>query len=133
MRPPAFAVAQVLRHIGPYNGVAAAEVALTATGFAAVVAIEGLARAVRPDLRSRPMALRLTVLIGDARVALVLAFTAALLLSPARWTWVASSRPAGGPDGELLPAAARGEPGVPSPSHIGRYPDIPAPPVLVSR
>jgi hypothetical protein len=64
--PLAFAVAQVLRQIGPHNGVAAAEVALTAAGFAAVVAIEGLARAVRPDLRSRPLALRLTVLAGGA-------------------------------------------------------------------
>jgi hypothetical protein len=64
--PLAFAVAEALRHLGPDNGIAAAEVVLTAAGFLAVVAVEGLALAVRPELRCRPLALQLTVLVGGA-------------------------------------------------------------------
>jgi hypothetical protein len=64
--PAAFAVAEVLRHLGPDNGVVTAEVLLAAAGLYAVVAIERLAWVMRPDLASRPLALRLTVLIGGA-------------------------------------------------------------------
>jgi hypothetical protein len=64
--PFAFVVAEVLRHLGPDNGIVAAEVALTAAGFLAVIAVEDLARKVRPDLRDRPLALRLTVLVAGA-------------------------------------------------------------------
>jgi hypothetical protein len=64
--PLAFAVAEILRHLSPDNGIVAAEVILTAAGVCIVAAIEGLARAVRPDLASRPIALRLTVLAGGA-------------------------------------------------------------------
>jgi hypothetical protein len=64
--PLAFAVAEVLRHLGPDNGIVTAEIALVAAGLPAVAAIEGLARAVRPELRDRPLALRLTMLIGGA-------------------------------------------------------------------
>jgi hypothetical protein len=64
--PAAFAVAEVLRYLGPDNGVVTAEVLLDAAGLYAVVAIERLALATRPDLASRTLALRLTVLIGGA-------------------------------------------------------------------
>ena len=64
--PAAFAVAEVLRHLGPDNGLVIAEVLLAAAGLYAVVAIERLALAMRPDLASRPLALKLTVLVGGA-------------------------------------------------------------------
>ena len=64
--PLSFAVAEVLRHLGPDSGIAAAEILLTAAGVALVAAIESLARAARPELRERPTALRLTILVGGA-------------------------------------------------------------------
>jgi hypothetical protein len=48
--PLAFGVAQVLRHLGPDNGIAAAELVMTAAGFLVLYAIERIALAVRPEL-----------------------------------------------------------------------------------
>ncbi len=64
--PLSFAVAEVLRHLGPGSGIAVAEILLTAAGVVLVAAIESLADTARPELRDRPMALRLTVLVGGA-------------------------------------------------------------------
>jgi hypothetical protein len=64
--PLSFAVAEALRHLGPHNGILTAEAVLAAAGLLAVASIEDLARKMRPDLRCRPMALQLTVLIGGA-------------------------------------------------------------------
>ena len=62
--PLSFAVAEVLRHLGPDSGVVVAEVLLTAAGVLLIAAIESLARTVRPELRERPRGLRLTVIFG---------------------------------------------------------------------
>jgi hypothetical protein len=62
--PLSFAVAEVLRHLGPDSGLAVAEVLLTAAGLALIAVIESLARTVRPELREHPRALQLTVLFG---------------------------------------------------------------------
>ncbi len=59
-----FAVAEILRHLGPDSGITVAEILLTAAGILLIAAIEDLARTVRPELRARPRALRLTVLFG---------------------------------------------------------------------
>ena len=64
--PVSFAVAQVLRHLGPDQGLVAAQVALTAVGLVLVRAIAGIATKVRPELTARPEALRWTVLAGGA-------------------------------------------------------------------
>ena len=64
--PLSFAVAEVLRHLGPDSGITVAEVLLTAAGLLLLAAIESLARTVRPELREHPLALRLTVLFGGA-------------------------------------------------------------------
>ena len=62
--PLSFAVAEVLRHLGPDSGIVVAEILLTAAGVLLIAAIESLARTVRPELRERPRGLRLTVLFG---------------------------------------------------------------------
>ena len=62
--PLSFAVAEVLRHLGPDSGITVAEILLTAAGVLLIAAIESLARTVRPELRERPLALQLTVLAG---------------------------------------------------------------------
>ena len=64
--PLSFAVAEVLRHLGPDSGIVVAEILLTAAGVLLIAAIENLARTVRPELRERPRGLRLTVLFGGA-------------------------------------------------------------------
>jgi hypothetical protein len=62
--PLSFAVAEILRHLGPDSGIAVAEILLTTAGILLIAAIEDLARTVRPELREHPRALRLTVLFG---------------------------------------------------------------------
>jgi hypothetical protein len=62
--PLAFAVAEVLRHLGPDSGLVVAEVLLTAAGVPLIAMIENLARTIRPELREHPRELRLTVLVG---------------------------------------------------------------------
>ena len=64
--PVSFAVAQVLRPLGPDQGLVAAQVALTAVGLVLAPAIAGIATKVRPELTARPEALRWTVLAGGA-------------------------------------------------------------------
>ncbi len=64
--PLSFTVAEILRRLGPDNGVATAEIVLAAAGVAVIAAIENLARRVRPELGEQPRALRLTVLVGGA-------------------------------------------------------------------
>jgi hypothetical protein len=64
--PLSFAVAEALRHLGPHDGILTAQALLIAAGLLAVASIESLARKVRPDLRYRPVALQLTVLVGGA-------------------------------------------------------------------
>ena len=64
--PLAFAIAQVLRHIGPHQGVFAAEAVLTLAGLYLVHAVARISLTVRPDLARRPVALRLTLLTGGA-------------------------------------------------------------------
>ena len=64
--PVSFVVAQVLRHLGPDQGLVAAQVALTAVGLVLVHAIAGIATRVRPELTARPEALRWSVLAGGA-------------------------------------------------------------------
>jgi hypothetical protein len=64
--PLSFGVAQVLRHLGPGQGLVAAQIATTATGLILVQAIAGIAVTIRPDLTARPRRLRGTVLAGGA-------------------------------------------------------------------
>lgn len=47
--PLSFAVAQVVRHIGPANGLYAAEILMTGAGLAALYVVERIAAAVRPE------------------------------------------------------------------------------------
>jgi hypothetical protein len=62
--PLSFAVAEILRRLGPDSGSVVAEILLTAAGLALIATIASLARTVRPELRERPRALQLTVLFG---------------------------------------------------------------------
>jgi hypothetical protein len=64
--PVAFAIAQVLRQVGPHQGVFAAEAVLTLAGLYLVHAVARIALTVRPQLGRRPAALRLTLLAGGA-------------------------------------------------------------------
>ena len=64
--PLSFTVAEILRHLGPDNGIVTAEILLAAAGIAVIAAIENLARRVRPELSEHPRTLRLTVLVGGA-------------------------------------------------------------------
>lgn len=64
--PVAFAVAEVLRFLGPHQGLAAAQIALTAMGLFVVDQVIVIALAVRPGLAERPAALRTTILVGGA-------------------------------------------------------------------
>src|ERR1019366_4113953 len=64
--PLSFGVAQVLRHIGPDQGLVATQVVLTAAGLILVHAITAIATDLRPDLTARPGRLRGTVLVGGA-------------------------------------------------------------------
>jgi hypothetical protein len=64
--PLSFGVAQVLRHIGPDQGLVATQVVLTAVGLILVHAITAIATDLRPDLTARPGRLRGTVLVGGA-------------------------------------------------------------------
>jgi hypothetical protein len=64
--PLSFVAAQVLRHIGPDQGLVAAQIALTAVGLILVRAVAVIATKLRPDLTARPGRLRWTVLVGGA-------------------------------------------------------------------
>jgi hypothetical protein len=64
--PVAFAVAEILRFLGPHQGVLAAEIVLTAMGVAVVDQVTRIALTVRPGLAERPVALRATILVGGA-------------------------------------------------------------------
>jgi hypothetical protein len=64
--PLAFVLTQGLRHLGPHQGVLATEAVLTAAGLYLVHALMQIALTVRPDLRQRPAALRVTFLVGGA-------------------------------------------------------------------
>jgi hypothetical protein len=64
--PLSFAVAQLLRHIGPDQGLVTAQIALTAVGLVLVHAIAVIAAEVRPSLAARPGRLRCTELVGGA-------------------------------------------------------------------
>jgi hypothetical protein len=61
--PLAFAAAQLLRHLGPDNGLVTAELIMTAMGLVLVYAVEQIARTVRPGLAGS-QALRRTLLTG---------------------------------------------------------------------
>ena len=63
--PLAFAAAQLLRHLGPDNGLVTAELIMTAMGLVIVYAIERIALTVRPGLAGS-QALRRTLLTGGA-------------------------------------------------------------------
>ena len=63
--PLAFAAAQLLRHLGPDNGLVTAELIMTAMGLVIVYAVERIALTVRPGLAGS-QALRRTVLTGGA-------------------------------------------------------------------
>ena len=65
MGPLAYLVTGVLRHLGPDNGLVAAEVFLQACGLLVVYLIERIAVSTRPALRSDP-AFTATVLAGGA-------------------------------------------------------------------
>ena len=64
--PLSFTVAEILRHLGPDNGIVTAEILLATAGIAVIAAIESLARRVWLELSEHPQALRLTVLVGGA-------------------------------------------------------------------
>jgi len=64
--PLAFAVAQVLRHLGPDGGIVTAELAMTAAGLFMLYAIERIALTVRPELALRPARLQRVMLAGGA-------------------------------------------------------------------
>jgi hypothetical protein len=64
--PLSFTVAEILRQLGPDNGLVTAEILLAAAGIAVIAAIENLARRVRPELTEQPRTLQLTVLVGGA-------------------------------------------------------------------
>ncbi len=64
--PLSFAVAQVLRYLGPDQGLVAAQIALTVVGLLLVRTIADIATKVRPDLAARPGGLRWTELAGGA-------------------------------------------------------------------
>jgi hypothetical protein len=64
--PVAFIVAQVLRQLGPHQGVFVTEALLTALGLYVLHELTRIALLVRPDLAWRPIALRVTVLVGGA-------------------------------------------------------------------
>jgi hypothetical protein len=64
--PLAFAVAQVLRHLGPDGGIATAELVMTAAGLAMLYVIERIALTVRPELALRPARLQRVMLAGGA-------------------------------------------------------------------
>jgi hypothetical protein len=63
--PLSFSVAQVLRHLGPDNGLVAAEVAMSAMGLAALLVVRRIAVTVRPALAG-DRAQRWTFLAGGA-------------------------------------------------------------------
>ena len=64
--PLAFAVAQVLRHLGPDGGIVTAELVMTAAGLFMLYAIERIALTVRPELALRPARLQRVMLAGGA-------------------------------------------------------------------
>lgn len=64
--PLALVIAQGLRHLGPSQGVLAAEVAGAAAGLYLVHAVLQIALKVRPDLARQRLALRVTILVGGA-------------------------------------------------------------------
>ena len=64
--PAAFIAAQVLRQLGPHQGVFVTELAATVLGLYVLHELTRIALLVRPDLAWRPIALRVTVLAGGA-------------------------------------------------------------------
>jgi hypothetical protein len=64
--PLAFAVARVLRYLGPDGGIVTAELVMTATGLFMLYAIERIALTVRPELALRPARLQRVMLAGGA-------------------------------------------------------------------
>jgi len=114
--PLSSAVAEVLRHLGPDNGVTVAEILLTAAGALIWDTIGArrpwplwsllsiLALTVTPILTRDPQ------ILGQARLAIVVAFTAVLLAGPSRWVWQTGRRPwpAAAPAGPALPGTGPG-------------------------
>ena len=64
--PLAFIVTQVLRQLGPHQGVFVTEALLTALGLYVLHELTRIALLVRPDLTWRSIPLRATVLVGGA-------------------------------------------------------------------
>ncbi|MEY9872000.1 hypothetical protein ABH931_001474 [Streptacidiphilus sp. MAP12-33] len=62
--PFAFVCAQLLRSIGPDNGVVAGQLAMTAAGLLVLHTLERCVVTARPDLLRRPAALRRTLVLG---------------------------------------------------------------------
>jgi hypothetical protein len=77
-------------------------------------------------LSAIPVMTRDAQMLGDARLAIVVAFTAALLLMPARWVWPASRHPGvsgvSGVSGPVAAAPARGLPRDFGPATTGQLP-----------
>jgi hypothetical protein len=66
MGPFSYLVAEVLRYLGPDNGVVIGEVLLTLAGMYIVYEIERIALIARPSLTARKNEVRATILIGGA-------------------------------------------------------------------
>jgi hypothetical protein len=64
--PAAYAVAEVLRQIGPDKGMVAAEIAMAGLGMLVLVLTVQIALAVRPDLARRPAQVRWYLLVAGA-------------------------------------------------------------------
>ncbi|SEL29028.1 hypothetical protein [Streptacidiphilus jiangxiensis] len=62
--PFAFVCAQVLRSVGPDNGVVAGQLVMTAAGLLVLHTLERCVATTRPDLEQRPAALRRTLVLG---------------------------------------------------------------------
>ena len=66
MGPLAYAVAAVLRYLGPHDGVVAAELALQAAGLFILYQVQRIALIVRPSLAGQQGRMRLVMLTGGA-------------------------------------------------------------------
>ncbi|MGH3157159.1 MAG: hypothetical protein ACRDNF_11350 [Streptosporangiaceae bacterium] len=64
--PAAYAVAEVLRQIGPDYGLVAAEIVMTALGMLVIAMTQRIAVIVRPGLTAQPGRLRLYLLVAGA-------------------------------------------------------------------
>jgi hypothetical protein len=64
--PAAYAVAEVLRQLGPDYGLVAAEIVMTGMGLLVIALTQGIAVAARPELAARPARLRRYLLVAGA-------------------------------------------------------------------